>query len=82
MELNWKLRFKNKATLTALVATIVAVVYKCLTMFGVMPPVSENEIMEVVELVIYALVLMGIVVDPTTKGIGDSQRALGYNEPN
>lgn len=82
MELNWKLRFKNKATLTALVATIVAVVYKCLTMFGVMPPVSENEIMEVIELVIYALVLMGIVVDPTTKGIGDSQRALGYNEPN
>ena len=82
MELNWKLRFKNKATLTALVATIVAVVYKCLTMFGIVPPVSENEIMEVVELVVYALVLMGIVVDPTTKGIGDSQRALGYNEPN
>ena len=27
------------------------------------------------------LALLGIVVDPTTEGIGDSERALGYDEP-
>ena len=28
-----------------------------------------------------ALVLMGVVVDPTTEGVGDSARALTYTEP-
>jgi phi LC3 family holin len=27
------------------------------------------------------LVILGIVVDPTTVGVGDSKRALGYEEP-
>lgn len=25
--------------------------------------------------------VIGVLNDPTTKGLGDSQRALGYNEP-
>ena len=25
--------------------------------------------------------LVGVLVDPTTAGIGDSDRAMGYNEP-
>ena len=25
--------------------------------------------------------LIGVIVDPTTAGIGDSERALGYEEP-
>ena len=27
------------------------------------------------------LVILGIVVDPTTAGVGDSKRAMGYVEP-
>ena len=25
--------------------------------------------------------LIGVIVDPTTAGVGDSERALGYEEP-
>ncbi|MBQ6317144.1 MAG: hypothetical protein IJI13_06445 [Oscillospiraceae bacterium] len=27
------------------------------------------------------LVILGIVVDPTTDGLGDSERAMSYEEP-
>jgi phi LC3 family holin len=38
-------------------------------------------VMEVVQLVIGVFVLLGIVVDPTTKGIDDSARAMTYEKP-
>lgn len=28
------------------------------------------------------LAVLGVIIDPTTKGIGDSTRALGYTKPN
>ena len=46
-----------------------------------MPAISENEVVEVVMLVIELLVLMGVVVDPTTAGASDSQQAMGYDKP-
>jgi phi LC3 family holin len=35
----------------------------------------------VIELCIKALVLLGVVVDPNTKGIQDSDRAMTYEKP-
>ena len=37
--------------------------------------------MNVAQLAIDVLVLIGIVVDPTTEGAGDSTQALGYDYP-
>jgi len=31
--------------------------------------------------VLQVLSLLGLIVDPTTAGVADSQRALGYEEP-
>ena len=42
----------------------------------------EGNLIAVVEAVFVLLSLMGIVTDPTTSGVGDSERALNYNEPN
>ena len=42
---------------------------------------SESQIVEVVGMVINLLCLLGIVVDPTTSGITDSQQALSYEKP-
>lgn len=82
MKINWKLRLKNKAILTALIGTIVAFVYQLLGLFGVVPSVSENEIINVAGLAVNVLCIMGIVTDPTTKGIEDSNRAMEYDCPN
>ena len=81
MNINWKLRLQNKATLTALVMALVALVYQVLGVFGVVPRVSQDQVTTIISMVINILCLLGIVVDPTTDGIGDSARALSYDEP-
>ena len=81
MQINWKLRIKNKVTLTAIVLGVIGIVYKVLAMLGIVPPIAENDVVEVVMLVIELLVLMGVVVDPTTAGVSDSQQAMGYEQP-
>ena len=81
MKINWKLRAQNKTTLLALVAAILTFVYTVLGMFGVVPPVSQNDILEVVGLGLNVLVMLGVIVDPTTKGLSDSERAREYSEP-
>lgn len=81
MKINWKVRFQNKVTLTAIVMAVVALVYQVLGIIGVVPAVAESTIVEIAGMVINLLVLLGIVVDPTTEGAGDSQQALTYTEP-
>lgn len=80
-KINWKLRLKNKATLVALIALVVSFVYSFLGIFGVVPAISENEIMNSLSLVFDLLVALGIIVDPTTAGVGDSDQALTYDNP-
>lgn len=81
MKINWKTRVQNKVTLTAIVLAVITLVYQVLGMFGIVPNVSQNEVIEVATMVINLFVLLGIVVDPTTKGLSDSQQALDYTEP-
>lgn len=81
MKLNWKVRFKNKAFLTTFLITVIAFIYQILGLFGVVPKISEDQITSLVVLVVNLLVALGIVVDPTTKGIPDSERALTYEDP-
>lgn len=81
MQINWKLRLKNKVTLTAIILGVVGIAYKILAMLGIVPAISENEVVEVVLLVIELLVLLGVVVDPTTAGASDSQQAMSYDKP-
>lgn len=81
MNINWKLRLQNKTTLTALVMALVALVYQVLGVCGVVPRVAQDQVTTIVSMVINILCLLGIVVDPTTAGIGDSNRALTYDEP-
>ena len=79
--INWKLRLKNKATLTALTSATVAFAYQVLGIFGVTPPVSQNEVVNAFCLILTIVYSVGIITDPTTKGIGDSTRALEYDAP-
>lgn len=74
--INWKLRFQNKVTLTSLVVCIITFVYTILGIFEIVPPISENVTTNLVLGLIDILVSVGIVVDPTTYGVGDSRLAL------
>lgn len=82
MKINWKLRLKNKATLLSLLACLAAFVYQVMGILGITAPISEEQIMQAVGLLVNLLGAMGILVDPTTCGVSDSPRALTYKEPN
>ena len=81
MKLNWKVRFKNKTWLTMFISLIVGFVFNMLKLFGVVPVVTENLVMNIVGQVLTFLGLIGVIVDPTTAGIEDSNRAMTYSEP-
>lgn len=72
--INFKLRLQNKATLVALISAV----FLMLQQFGLHIP---SNIQEGVNTFVVILVILGIVTDPTTKGFGDSEQALGYHEP-
>ena len=72
--INFKLRLQNKANLVALISAI----FLMLQQFGLNIP---SNIQEGVNTFVVILVILGIVTDPTTKGLGDSEQALGYHEP-
>jgi phi LC3 family holin len=81
MKMNWKVRFKNKTWLTMFLSLIVGFVFNILKMFDVVPVVTESFVMNVIGQVLTFLGLIGVLVDPTTAGIGDSARAMSYDKP-
>lgn len=80
--MNLKLRFKNKATLMALLLCVVAFVYQVCGIIGIVPPVAQEDITQLIGVVLNVLVGIGVLVDPTTKGITDSAQAMEYEIPN
>ena len=81
MKINWKVRFRNKTFLLTFIPFVLSFIYQILSMFDIFPKVSENNILNLITQFINALALLGLVVDGTTAGIGDSERALTYEEP-
>lgn len=72
--INLKLRLQNKATLVALISAV----FLMLQQFGLNIP---SNIQDGINTLVTILVILGIVTDPTTKGIADSERALKYDAP-
>ena len=81
MKLNWKVRFKNKVWLGSFLSLVVGFVYSLLALVDVFPQVTQNLVIQLLNQILTFLGLIGVIVDPTTAGIGDSERAMGYEEP-
>jgi phi LC3 family holin len=81
MKINWKVRFKNKTWLTMFISLIVGFVFNMLKLFDIAPAFNENLVMNIVGQVLTFLGLIGVIVDPTTAGVEDSDRAMQYQEP-
>lgn len=78
MKINWKIRFKNKVWLLTFIGTIIAFAYQVCAMLGIVPKVAEDQVMDLVKILLTLLVGLGVIVDPTTSGTADSERALTY----
>ena len=80
-KINWKVRFRNKIWLGSFLSLIVGFIYSMLALFDVFSQVTQNLVLQLMNQVLTFLGLIGVIVDPTTAGISDSERALGYEVP-
>ena len=81
--INWDIRWKNKTFWLTLIPAIIILIQAVASLFGFKLELSElqEKLLVLVNAVFGVLVVLGVVVDPTTHGINDSVRALGYKEP-
>ena len=81
--INWEVRIKNKAFWVAFIPAVLLLVQVVAAVFGFTLNLGElgNRLLDVVHAAFSVLAILGIVADPTTKGITDSTQALTYKEP-
>lgn len=79
--INWKVRFKNKTFLLTFATVTVAFVYQILGMFNVVPPISQEQAIQFIGVVMTFLAGIGVITDPTTAGLSDSPQAMTYTQP-
>ncbi len=81
--INWKVRLRNKQFWVSLIPAMLLLIQSVAWLFGYQLDLGElgNRLQTVVDALFAVLVILGIVVDPTTEGVGDSQRALTYENP-
>lgn len=72
--MDWKKRLTNKTFLLSITGCVVAFIYQILGIIGVIPPVGQDQITQLIGLFINILLALGIVIDPTTSGIKDSKK--------
>lgn len=82
MKLNLKVRFKNPVFWMTIIPAISTCVYTVLACFDIFPPISEDALVNSLMAIVTALTTLGVFVDPTTTGVGDSERAMTYTKPN
>lgn len=79
--INWKVRFRNKTWLGMFLSLVVGFVFNMLKLFDITPSITENLVTNIIGQILTFLGLIGVLIDPTTAGVGDSERALGYTKP-
>lgn len=83
MNINWKVRIKNKNFWIALIPAILLLAQVVGAVFGFTLELGElgDKLLAVVNALFAVLTILGIVTDPTTTGIADSTQAMTYKEP-
>lgn len=83
MKINWRVRIKNKAFWIAIIPAVLILVQVVAAVFGFTLDLGElgNKLLDVVNAVFVVLAILGVVTDPTTAGISDSEQAMTYEKP-
>ena len=74
--INWKVRIANKTFWLSLIPAALLLVQVVASVFGFTLDLGElgNKLLEVVNALFAVLAILGVVNDPTTAGVADSQR--------
>ena len=81
--INWKVRIANKAFWIALIPAALVLIQAIAAIFGYKLDLGEigNNLINFVNALFVVLAILGIVNDPTTKGLSDSDLAMTYTAP-
>lgn len=83
MKINWTVRFKNKNFWISFVPACLLLVQTVLAAFGVNFDAGAigNIIIGIIDAAFVVLTILGVVTDPTTAGVSDSDQAMTYTTP-
>ncbi|MER2172036.1 MAG: phage holin [Psychrobacillus psychrodurans] len=88
MKINWKVRFKNPLFYAALVLAIVAPIgvsfgvnLEDLTTWPMVWDIAKQAILTPHLVITVFIAVVAFLIDPTTKGLSDSDDALKYRKP-
>lgn len=81
--INWKVRIKNKSFWLAIVPAGLLLFQVVSVPFGYDFKIDgiNDQLIAIVNAVFAFLSILGVVTDPTTKGVSDSEQALNYSKP-
>lgn len=83
MKINWKVRVKNKNFWIAFIPALLLLIQVVAGVFGFTLDLGDlgNKLLAVVNAAFGVLAILGVVNDPTTKGVSDSEQAMTYDKP-
>lgn len=83
MKINWLVRIKNKNFWISVIPAVLLLIQVVAAVFGYTLDLGDlgNKLLAVVNAAFAVLTILGIVTDPTTKGISDSDQAMTYINP-
>ncbi len=81
MKINWKVRLKSGSWWLGIISAVVVAVFAVLKLCGVKTSVAASDVMNAATLILMIPAAIGIISDPTTKGVSDSTQALTYEAP-
>lgn len=83
MKINWIVRIKNKNFWISFIPAVLLLVQVVAAVFGVELDLGDlgNKLLAVVNAAFSVIVIVGVVTDPTTKGVSDSDQAMTYEKP-
>lgn len=81
--INWKVRATNKTFWLALVPAFLLLIQAVAQVFNISVDFTNlnKDLLGVVNALFTVLAIIGVVADPTTKGLSDSTQALTYSKP-
>ncbi len=81
--INWQVRIKNKNFWLTFIPAVLLLIQVVAAVFGFTLDLGDlgNKLLDVVNAAFSVLVILGVVNDPTTEGVSDSEQALTYTEP-
>lgn len=81
MNINWRVRLKSGSFWLGIGSAVVAALFAILQLCGVELNVTQDQILHTLTLILMIPASVGIISDPTTRGLSDSARVMTYDRP-